>query len=82
MLFRYKKIIAKNFKKTIAFFLELWYNIRRSMDKSRKSDVLKHVEEVSKWQSAVFAEKELFSVRPYHTRIARPTEPGSLTSAR
>ena len=39
-------------------------------------------EEVSIWQSAVFAEKELFSVRPFHTHIAKPTEPGSPISAR
>ncbi len=39
-------------------------------------------EEVSIWQSAVFAEKELYSVNPFPTHIARPTEPGSPISAR
>ncbi len=38
--------------------------------------------EVSIWQSAVFAERELFSDSPYHTHIAKPTEPGSPISAR
>ncbi len=43
----------------------------------------KHVYgEVSIWQNAVFAEKELFSVSPFHTHIAKPTEHGSPISAR
>lgn len=39
-------------------------------------------EEVSIWQNAVFAEKALFSVRPFLTHTAKQTEAGSPISVR
>jgi hypothetical protein len=44
--------------------------------------VLMCIEEVSIWQSAVFVEKALFSVRLFLTLTARQTEAGSPTFVR
>ena len=82
-LFTKIKIIFAFFQKTLAFFSELWYNSKCSMELFHKVNVRQaHYREVSIWQSAVFAERELFSDSPFHTHIAKQTEHGNPISAR
>ena len=80
---RFFPLIQNFFQKTLAFCFLLCYNIKRSMKIHHKRYMRNSAfEEVSIWQSAVFAERVSFSDRLFPTHIVKQTEHGSPIFAR
>ncbi len=68
-----EKYFLKNFQKTLAFFLELCYNITHKCF----SHVLDFRGGVAKWQNVQFVERALHLVIKFLTPIEHLTELGS-----